>query len=152
MRKSPLRRRASASYCPENKRSRTPEKPDIALTNTAKSDTPPSLQILNRLNARRQALQREGMGEAEALVSREDLARDRIVVVLGEWKSGIVGLLAGKLCEKHMRPSVVCSDDAGGRLYVGSARSIPAYDISRGIGSCADHRCLWRVLQPRVFL
>ena len=118
------------------------EKPDIALELIRAKSDGQAAQLadeLNRLNARRQALQREGMDEAEALVSREDLARDRIVVVLGEWKLGIVGLLAGKLCEKHMRPAVVCSDDAGGGVYVGSARSIPAYDISRGIGSCADH-------------
>ena len=118
------------------------EKPDIALELIRADSDGRAVELadeLNRLNARRQALQREGMDEAEALVSREDLARDRIVVVLGEWKLGIVGLLAGKLCEKHTRPAVVCSDDAGGGLYVGSARSIPAYDISRGIGSCADH-------------
>jgi single-stranded-DNA-specific exonuclease len=118
------------------------EKPDIALELIRAKSDGQAAQLadeLNRLNARRQALQREGMDEAEALVSREDLARDRIVVVLGEWKLGIVGLLAGKLCEKHMRPAVVCSDDAGGGLYVGSARSIPGYDISRGIGACADH-------------
>ena len=59
--------------------------------------------------------------------------------MLGEWKLGIIGLLASKLCEKHTRPAVVCSDDAGGGLYVGSARSVPATDISRGISACADH-------------
>ncbi len=118
------------------------EKPDIALELIRADSDGRAVQLaeeLNRLNARRQALQREGMDEAEALVSREDLARDRIVVVLGEWKLGIVGLLASKLCEKHTRPAVVCSDDAGGGLYVGSARSVPAYNISRGIGACADH-------------
>jgi single-stranded-DNA-specific exonuclease len=118
------------------------EKPDIALELIrAKSDAEAALLAdeLNKLNARRQALQREGMDEAESLVSRDDLQRDRIIVVLGEWKLGIVGLLAGKLCEKHVRPAVVCSEDAEGGIYVGSARSIPAYDISRGISACAEH-------------
>ncbi|MEC8646381.1 MAG: single-stranded-DNA-specific exonuclease RecJ [Candidatus Latescibacterota bacterium] len=118
------------------------EKPDIALELIRADSDGQAIRLaeeLNRLNARRQTLQREGMDEVEALVSREDLARDRIVVVLGEWKLGIIGLLASKLCEKHTRPAVVCSDDAGGGLYVGSARSVPAYNISRGIGACADH-------------
>ncbi|MGY8825026.1 MAG: single-stranded-DNA-specific exonuclease RecJ [Candidatus Latescibacterota bacterium] len=118
------------------------EKPDIALELIrAKSDPEAALLAdeLNKLNARRQALQREGMDEAESLVSSEDLDRDRIIVILGEWKLGIVGLLAGKLCEKYVRPAVVCSEDAEGGIYVGSARSIPGYDISRGISSCAEH-------------
>ena len=118
------------------------EKADMALDLIRASSDAQAAQLadeLNKLNARRQALQREGIEEAESLVSSEDLQRDRIIVVLGDWKLGIVGLLAGKLCEKHMRPAVVCSEDAGGGLYVGSARSIPAYDISRGISSCAAH-------------
>lgn len=118
------------------------EKPDIALDLLRARSDAQAAQLadeLNKLNARRQALQREGIEEAESLVSDEDLQRDRIVVVLGDWKLGIVGLLAGKLCEKHMRPAVVCSEDAGDGLYVGSARSIPGYDISQGISACADH-------------
>ena len=74
-----------------------------------------------------------------SLVGPEDLARDRIIVVLGEWKLGIIGLLASKLAEKHSRPAVVCSEDAGKGIYVGSARSIQGYDISQGISTCAEH-------------
>jgi single-stranded-DNA-specific exonuclease len=78
------------------------------------------------------------MREAEDLVSPEDL-EDRIIVILGEWQMGIVGLLAGRLCESHYRPVVVCTVDTGNGIYVGSARSIPGYDISQGISACAEH-------------
>jgi single-stranded-DNA-specific exonuclease len=95
---------------------------------------------LNRLNAQRQSLQRDGLKEAESLVSQEDLESDRIIVLLGEsWHLGIVGLLASRLAEKHARPAVVCTGGRGDGTYTGSARSIPAYDISAGIGACAEH-------------
>jgi len=95
---------------------------------------------LNRLNARRQALQRDGLREAEDLVSAEDLESDRILVLLGEsWSLGVVGLLASRLAEKHARPAVVCTAERGDGTYTGSARSIPAYDISAGISACARH-------------
>ena len=116
--------------------------PDLALQLLRASSDGEAAQMadgLNKLNARRQALQREGMQEAEDFVGPEDLVRDRIVVVLGEWKLGIVGLLASKLAEKHSRPAVVCTEDAGNGIYVGSARSIPGYDISQGISACAEH-------------
>ena len=118
------------------------ETPDLALQLLRTSSDGEAAQLadeLNKLNARRQALQREGIEEAEELVSAEDLDRDRIIVVLGEWKLGIVGLLASKLSEKHSRPAVVCTADTGNEIYVGSARSIPGYDISQGISTCAEH-------------
>lgn len=95
---------------------------------------------LNRLNVQRQELQRQAMAEAEALAKGEDLERDRVIVLLGaKWHLGIVGLLAGKLAERYNRPVAVCTGFRGDGTYTGSARSIPAYDISAGISACAAH-------------
>ena len=95
---------------------------------------------LNRLNQKRQQLQREGVAEAEELVAPEDVEEDRILVLLGErWHLGVVGLLASKLAEKYACPTVVCTEVRGDGVYTGSARSIPGYDISAGINACAQH-------------
>jgi single-stranded-DNA-specific exonuclease len=95
---------------------------------------------LDRLNTQRRSLQKTAMLEAEDLVSAEDLENDRIIVLLGEtWHLGIIGLLAGRLTEQYRRPAVVCSEEKGDGTYVGSARSIPGYDISVGISACASH-------------
>ncbi len=118
------------------------DKPDLALRLLcAKDDTEAAVLAdhLHRLNGRRQELQRAGLAEAEALIAPRDLVMDRIVILLGDtWHLGVIGLLASRLAEKHARPAVVCSAGRRDGTYTGSARSIPAYDISAGISACAD--------------
>jgi single-stranded-DNA-specific exonuclease len=119
------------------------ESPDLALKLLrARSDAEAAEMAgrLDSLNVKRQKMQRDGIEEAEALVSQEDLDKDRSIVLLGEgWHLGVVGLIAGKLCEKHCRPAIICTDQGSGGLYVGSARSIPGYNVSEGIAACAEH-------------
>ena len=116
--------------------------PDIALRLLRSANEGEAAQLadeLNRLNSQRQAWQREGIREVEEQVGPEEDVEDRIVVVLGEWNVGIVGLLASKLCEKYARPAVVCTQGGEHGLCVGSARSIPGYDISEGIHACEEY-------------
>ena len=73
-------------------------------------------------------------------MSEDDLKMDRILVLLGEdWNPGIIGLIAGAVVEKYNRPAVIVTDARRDGVYVGSARSIEAYDINAGISSCAKH-------------
>ncbi len=116
--------------------------PDIALRLLRSADEGEAAQLadeLNRLNSQRQAWQREGIQQVEEQVGPEEDVEDHIIVVLGEWNLGIVGLLASKLCEKYARPAVVCTQGSDRGLCVGSARSIPGYDISEGIHACEEH-------------
>ena len=116
--------------------------PDIALRLLRSANEGEAVQLadeLNRLNSQRQAWQREGIREVEEQVGPEEDVEDHIIVVLGEWNLGIVGLLASKLCEKYARPAVVCAEGGDHGLCVGSARSIPGYDISEGIHACEEH-------------
>ena len=116
--------------------------PDIALRLLRSANEGEAAQLadeLNRLNSQRQAWQREGIREVEERVGPEEDVEDHIIVVLGEWNLGIVGLLASKLCEKYARPAVVCTQGSDRGLCVGSARSIPGYDISEGIHACEEH-------------
>ena len=116
--------------------------PDLALQLLRSANEGEAAQLadeLNQLNSQRQAWQREGICEVEEQVGPEEDVEDRIIVVLGEWNVGIVGLLASKLCEKYARPAVVCTQGGDHGLCVGSARSIPGYDISEGIHACEEH-------------
>jgi single-stranded-DNA-specific exonuclease len=116
--------------------------PDIALRllrSTSEGEAAQLADELNRLNSQRQAWQREGIQEVEEQVGPEEDVEDHIIVVLGEWNLGIIGLLASKLCEKYARPAVVCTQGGEHGLCVGSARSIPGYDISGGIHACEEY-------------
>jgi len=51
------------------------------------------------------------------------------------WSAGLVGLSAGKLCEKYSRPTVIVARD--GDKFTGSGRSIPAFDIMKALNAAA---------------
>ena len=70
----------------------------------------------------------------------EETARfreDRVIIVEGEgWNSGLIGLVAGKLCERYHFPVIVLS--LQGENAVGSCRSIPGVNIYQMLSRCAD--------------
>ena len=116
--------------------------PDIALRLLRSTSEGEAVQLadeLNKLNSQRQEKQRKGIQEVEERIGPEEDVEDHIIVELGEWNLGIIGLLASKLCEKYARPAVVCAQGGDHGLCVGSARSIPGYDISAGIHACEEH-------------
>lgn len=51
-----------------------------------------------------------------------------ILVIIGNYHEGVIGLVAGKLVEKNAKPAVVMSDN--GEVIKGSARSIPGVNIT----------------------
>jgi single-stranded-DNA-specific exonuclease len=51
------------------------------------------------------------------------------------WNEGIIGLVAGKITEKHYRPSLIITKTEDG--YKGSGRSIPEFDIVKALEACA---------------
>lgn len=63
-------------------------------------------------------------------------ADQRIIMAEGPWKSGIVGLVAGKLAGRYHRPALVI--EVTGDEARGSARSIPGFDITAAIRSQAE--------------
>ncbi len=95
---------------------------------------------LETVNAQRQALQAEITRQAEERMLADTAFRDdRCIVVMGEgWESGIVGLAAGKLCEKYHWPTIVLSFNPENGLATGSCRSIPGVNIHRVLTRCAE--------------
>lgn len=93
---------------------------------------------LDRNNRERQEQERQILKEAESLLPEQaDLRRDRAVVLAGEgWNTGLIGLAAGKLCEKYHHPVIVLSRQ--GENAVGSCRSIPGVNIWEMLNACAE--------------
>ncbi len=93
---------------------------------------------LNESNQQRQAVEREITQAAGDMVSREvDFRDDKAIIVMGEgWNSGVIGLTAGRLCEKWHFPTIVLSRQ--GEIAVGSCRSIPGVNIHAMLSRCKD--------------
>lgn len=93
---------------------------------------------LEQQNQQRQALQQEITLKAEEDLHRTvNFRTDLAIVVMGEgWNSGVVGLAAGRICEKYHYPTIVLSKQ--GELAVGSCRSIPGVNIHAMLTACSD--------------
>ncbi len=92
---------------------------------------------LEEMNRRRQeeerAITAQAIRQAEAL---PDLDTARALVVAGDWNPGLIGLAAGRLCEKYYLPVVALG--LQGETAVGSCRSIPGVNIFEMLQRCGD--------------
>ncbi len=93
---------------------------------------------LEENNRTRQEMEQQILREAlEKLPEQVHLRRDRIIIVEGEgWNKGLIGLAAGKLCERFHHPVMVLSRQGG--EAVGSCRSIPGINIWEMLNLCGD--------------
>ena len=92
-------------------------------------------RILEERNRRRQQLTEAGFQRARDLAAQQVPAKV-LVVEDQTFAAGVVGLIAAKLVEEFNRPAVVLERGPGQSR--GSARSIPAFDISAALAGCAD--------------
>ena len=107
----------------------TASRPDQAL--------PVAEELVGCNRDRRETEQRILESVQEILPDQVNLADDRFLVVAGEgWHPGVIGIVASRISERYHRPSVVLSLD--GEQGVGSARSVPGFDLYRALSSCRD--------------
>lgn len=78
-------------------------------------------------NRERRELTESAVAEARERLGRVDDDR-AIVIVDGPWKSGIAGLIAGRLSQTYGRPALVLGRE--GDVYTGSARSTAGFHIT----------------------
>lgn len=88
---------------------------------------------LDELNRQRQQLTRRLSKEAEAMV-----ADDAPIIIAADpgFISGVVGLVASRLADKHYRPAVVI--EQGEQESRGSCRSIPEFHITEALDEIGD--------------
>jgi len=90
---------------------------------------------IDKTNSSRQALTSKLVDEAKKKIG--DFKNQKVLMASGwKWPLGVVGIVAGKICEEYNRPTLICG--RGLIESVGSARSIPAFDIISAISSCKD--------------
>lgn len=96
-------------------------------------------QQLENENTLRRKAQDELQEKAQALLPEQvDFKHDKAIVIVGDhFNPGVIGLCAGKLCEKYYYPTIVLSRREDDTL-VGSARSIPGVNIHKALTQCKD--------------
>jgi len=84
---------------------------------------------LEQLNNKRREEQERIQNDAQAIVSKQDLAEENFSISLFDptWHEGIVGIVAGKLKEEYCCPCAVFAQS--GATLKGSIRSIPSVHI-----------------------
>ena len=105
-------------------------------------------KISGQLNAKNQARQKitEEIFEHAKKMVEEKMLNDKILVVacpgIGEadnqpWPEGVMGLVAGRLCEAYSRPALVITKF--GKEIKGSGRSIDEFNIIQSIEKFKEH-------------
>lgn len=90
---------------------------------------------LSELNRRRQQI--EGEVYREALTQLQGKEHASAIVLAGEgWHEGVLGIVAARIAEEFHLPAFLFS--IKGEIAKGSARSIPSFDVCRGLSEGAD--------------
>lgn len=115
----------------------------VELLLTDRADRAEELaQYINQLNASRQTLERSIYLAAHKQIKEQfDPANEPALIVAQHgWHPGVIGIVAGKLAEKYHRPVVLIAwDEMGVRPGVGSARSVPGFNLHRALEACSEH-------------
>ena len=102
------------------------------LTTNSKVEAAKIAEELDELNRERRSQQREAVAEVE----ERGGIKDPVIVVGGEWHEGIVGIIAGRLTERHRKPSFVLAEVDG--YYKGSGRSFGEFNLALALEECQD--------------
>lgn len=98
--------------------------------------------LAKRLNIRNMDRQKETEGLVEEIISKIDKKiDDKILVCIKDteddhWNEGLIGLVAGRVCERYHRPTLVITKTKEG--YKGSGRSIANFDLINAIEEASE--------------
>ena len=115
----------------------------VELLTTTSADRAAALaEYLNELNGSRQSLERSIYLAANKQLQEQFDAEGDPAFVLADrgWHAGVIGIVAGRLAEKYHRPVVLVSfDELGLKPGVGSARSVPGFNLHEALAACTQH-------------
>jgi len=96
---------------------------------------------IDRLNDERRSMERRIFHEAEQQILEQfDAVGDPGFVLAGDWHRGVIGIVAGRLMDRYHRPVVLLGKDKMGLSpAVGSARSVPGFNLYDALKICEEH-------------
>ena len=101
---------------------------------------------LESLNRDRQAVEERILRDAIRQVEEwpEPKRRRLGYVIAGEdWHRGVIGIVASRLVERFHRPVVLIAGGEPGEDWVGSGRSVSAFDLHGALGACSPLLGRW---------
>jgi len=95
------------------------------------------VKSLNDLNIDRKSIEQKIINDIETYLAEnpKELKKRSIVLSDSRWHEGVLGIVASRLVDKYFCPVVVISTKNG--VGKGSARSIPGFDLYKGLSSCS---------------
>jgi single-stranded-DNA-specific exonuclease len=112
------------------------------LTTDSRDRAQQLAEYIHQLNASRESLEKSIQLAANKQIKEQfDADGDSALVVAGRgWHVGIIGLVAGKLAERHHRPVIVIGlDQLGVKPGVGSGRSPNGLNLHSALAACSEH-------------
>jgi single-stranded-DNA-specific exonuclease len=112
------------------------------LTTTSAERATALAEYINELNSSRQSLERSiYLAANKQAQERFDVEQDAALVLADhDWHPGVIGIVAGRLAEKFHRPVILIALDKLGRQSgIGSARSIPGFNLHEALAACTEH-------------
>ncbi len=97
---------------------------------------------LDELNGSRESLERSIYLAANKQATADFDPHEDAALVLADrgWHPGVIGIVASRLAEKFHRPVVLIAfDPLGIKLGVGSARSVPGFNLHAAFEACSEH-------------
>lgn len=91
--------------------------------------------ILESLNAERRRREGEMLEEAEAAARAEAEARAVVIVGAEHWHPGVIGIAAGRLKDRLMKPTIVLGGAGPGEPAKGSGRSTPGVNLGAAVAA-----------------
>jgi single-stranded-DNA-specific exonuclease len=93
-------------------------------------------EFVHQLNDQRQSLERSILKAANKQLGELAAGERHTAIVLAdrEWHPGVIGVVAGRLAEKHHCPVVLIAlDPLGAKPGVGSGRSVPGFNLHEAL-------------------
>jgi single-stranded-DNA-specific exonuclease len=93
---------------------------------------------LNDFNMLRRNTEQEIINDIFAYLNEtpDELKNKSLVLFDDDWHEGVLGIVASRLADHFFRPAVILSTKNG--IGKGSARSIPGFDLYKGLSACSD--------------
>lgn len=115
----------------------------VELLTTDNAERATSLaEYIHELNSSRQSLERSIYLAAKKQAEKhvDPHSEPALVLADADWHRGVIGIVAGRLAEKYHCPvALVSLSNVGAKLAVGSARSVPGFDLHAALEACTEH-------------